>query len=60
MYGTYAWLDQDEKNILLKLATCEHRGPRAQAASPIRKSLERLGLLQPIIPPSPKKQGKAK
>lgn len=45
-------LQDDEKSALRKLAECEKRDPRAQAALLIRLQLEKLGLLQsPTIPP---------
>lgn len=52
MFGIYARLDKNEKNILLNLAQRERRDPRDQAAFLIRQQLEQLGLLQPTTRPA--------
>jgi len=41
-------LDGTERAALAKLAECERRDPRAQAAFLIREALERAGLLSPM------------
>lgn len=43
-------LDTHELNALNELAKAEHRDTRQQAALLVRRQLENLGLIEPVIP----------
>lgn len=47
------YLDDDERQILFKLANAEKRDPRQQAAYMIRQWLESAGYLKPAVLPEP-------